>query len=91
MGDAEYTHEGDACTFEVLCSKFRLTQLGLRPLSQIIHDIDVKDSKFERPETAGIAALIDGVAALHREDEARLRTGAELLDALFSHFDTKQE
>ena len=86
MAEAEYSHIGDACTFEVLCAKFKLNASGLRPLAEIIHDIDVKDSKFERPETAGIAALIDGLAVVHREDDQRLRAGAELMEALLGHF-----
>lgn len=86
MADAEYSHEGDACTFEVLCSKFDLHIPGLRPLADIVHDIDIKDDKFERPETSGIAALINGVAITHREDDQRLRAGGELLDVLLNHF-----
>jgi hypothetical protein len=86
MAEAEYSHIGDACTFEVLCAKFNLNLPGLRPLAEIIHDIDVKDSKFERPETAGIAALINGLAVVYRQDDQRLRAGAELLEALLGHF-----
>jgi hypothetical protein len=86
MADAEYSHEGDACTFEVLCTKFKLQVSGLRPLAEIVHDIDIKDDKFERSETAGIAALINGVALTYRDDDERLRAGGALMDVLLNHF-----
>jgi hypothetical protein len=34
------------------------------------HDIDLKDSKFERPELAGIDALITGTCRVYKEDES---------------------
>ena len=30
------------------------------PLAEIVHDIDLKDDKFGRPEAAGVKALVDG-------------------------------
>jgi hypothetical protein len=50
MFDAEYTHEGDRCTFEVLIQRFGFDDPGLRHLAEIVHDIDLKDAKFGREE-----------------------------------------
>lgn len=86
MSDAEFTHEGDACTFEVLCARFELRAPGLRPLAELIHDIDLKDGKFGRAETPGLAAQLSGLTRLHRDDETRLARGSELFDALCAHF-----
>ena len=90
MFDAEFSHEGDLCTFEVLCARFALAEPGLCAVAELIHDIDVKDGKFGRPETAGLAAQIAGLALLHREDEARLSRGAELFDELLTYFAKKK-
>ncbi len=89
MFEAEFTHEGDKCTFEVLCSRFSLEQPGLGLLAQLIHDIDVKDDKFGRPETAGLAAQIAGLALVHRDDDARLEAGAALMDQLLAYLAKK--
>lgn len=89
MFEAEFSHEGDLCTFEVLCARFSLTEPGLGALAELIHDIDVKDGKFGRLETPGLAAQIAGLALLHRDDEARLARGAELFDELFTYFAKK--
>jgi hypothetical protein len=53
MFEAEFSHEGDLCTFEVLCARFALAEPGLAAVAELVHDIDVKDGKFGRPETAG--------------------------------------
>ncbi len=60
MYEAEFTHEGDRCTFEVLLERFTLKDPALKSIAEIIHDIDLKDSKFAREETIGIDRLIAG-------------------------------
>jgi hypothetical protein len=90
MFEAEYTHEGDHCTFEVLLDRFGLDDPALRPLAQIIHDIDLKDAKFSRAETQGIASLIAGIAMKHRDDEARLARGSAVFEDLHEYFRRKE-
>src|SRR5207249_1919826 len=72
MFEAEYTHEGDACTFETLVARFGLGDRALRVIAEIVHDIDCKEAKFGRPEASGIERLIAGIAKQHAEDAARL-------------------
>ena len=90
MYDAEFSHEGDLCTFEVLCSRFGLTEAGLTAVAELIHDIDVKDGKYGRPETQGLSAQVTGLALLHGDDEIRLARGAELFDELLLYFARKR-
>ena len=89
MYEGGYTHEGDRCTFEVLLERFGLDDPGLRPIAEIIHDIDLKDAKFARPETAGIERLVTGIAVAHREDEARLARASAMLDDLYEVYRRK--
>src|SRR6266487_2616852 len=58
MFEAEYTHEGDACTFETLVARFGLGDRALRVIAEIAHDIDCKEAKFGRPEAPGVERLI---------------------------------
>jgi hypothetical protein len=52
MFDAEYTHEGDRRTFEVLCARFELKVHGLRALSQRSSPASIsKIRSFSRAET----------------------------------------
>ncbi len=86
MFDAEFTHDGDLCTFEVLLRMFQLSDPALGRVAAIVHDIDLKDDKFTPEEAPGIAHLVAGIAWLHGEDEARLENGAALFDALYEFF-----
>lgn len=87
MADAEFTHEGDRCTFEtlVLGTGFN-SDPALRALAQIVHDLDIADGKFGRAEAAGVAALIAGICAGTDDDNERLARGADALNGLYAHF-----
>ena len=84
MFAGEYTHEGDRCTFETLLRHFAPDDVALTAIAEIVHDIDLKDGKFGREETTGIASLIAGVVAAEDADEARVERGYALLDALLA-------
>ena len=86
MFDAEFTHEGDRCTAEVLMMRFAPNRSVLRPIVEIVHNIDLKDSKFERPETAGVEALITGICTRSKDDAERLQRGSAIFDDLFEFF-----
>ena len=90
MFEAEYTHAGDQCTFEVLVKRFRLEDPGLRAIAEIVHDIDLKDAKFERPEAAGIDRLVAGIAMAHKDDAMRLERGRAVFDDLHEYFRRKR-
>lgn len=83
MFEAEFTHVGDACTFEVLIQRMGLDDPALVPIRDIVHDLDLKDGKFGRPEAAGIRMLLAGVTVADRSDEERLEQGAALFDRLY--------
>ncbi len=85
MFQAELTHEGDRCTFEVILDRFGLRDPGLKALAEIVHDLDLKDGKFAREEAPGVAGIVAGIAALHAKDEARLEHASSVLDGLYEH------
>jgi hypothetical protein len=86
MYDAEFTHEGERCTFETLLQRFALDEPALAAIAEIVHDLDLKTDRYSRPETSGVAALIGGIAALHADDETRLQRGAEIFESLYAAF-----
>ena len=84
MFEGDYTHEGDRCTFEVLLQRFGLEQdSALRVIAEMVHDVDCKDRKFGRDETAGFASLVAGLVKRNARDAARIERGAELLNDLY--------
>jgi hypothetical protein len=86
MYDAEFTHEGDRCTFEVLLDAAGIKDAALRAVAEIVHDIDLKDGKFSRPETAGVALLLEAVARADRDDAVRLARGGQIFEDLYRGF-----
>jgi hypothetical protein len=90
MFEAEYSHEGDHCTFETLLDRFALDEPGLRAVAEVVHDIDLKEAKYDRRETAGFAACLAGLCRGHRDDDERLRRGSVLFDGLLAHFATQK-
>jgi len=90
MFEADFTHEGDLCTFEVLLRRFGLKDRALAWIGEIVHDVDLKDGKFNHQETVGLDHLIAGIAMRHKDDEARLRDGAAVLEGLYEYFKRKR-
>jgi hypothetical protein len=86
MFDAEFTHEGDNCSFEVLSNLLTRTDPALRAIAQIVHDIDLKDNKFAREETAGIAHVMAGICASQKRDMDRIARGGTVLDDIYERF-----
>ncbi len=91
MFEGEFTHEGDHCTFEVLLKKTGLNDSGLRSIAEIVHDIDLKDAKFQRDDTPAITRLIAGIVKIHQDDEKRLARGAAVFDDLYAYFEGEDD
>lgn len=86
MFDGEFTHEGDRCTFEVLLQRFQLDRPELSRIAEIVHDLDLKDGKFGRPESVGVAQVLNGILLSQRDDRARLARGMALFDDLLIQY-----
>jgi hypothetical protein len=86
MYEGECTHEGDRCTFEVMVDRLGIADRALTPIAEIVHALDLKDEKYNRPETAGLGVLLSGIVMAHASDKERLEKGGELFDALYEYF-----
>ena len=84
MYQAEYTHEGDRCTFETLLARFGLDEPALHALAEIVHDIDCKDAKYDRPEAAGVESILRGLGNAQAGDAGRIAQGSTIMDALYA-------
>lgn len=88
MFEGEFTHEGDLCTFEVLAGAHHLAEHHpeLQPIAEMVHDIDLKDSRYGRLETNGLARMLDGLCARTTDDSIRIEQGSQLFDSLLQSF-----
>jgi hypothetical protein len=90
MFEAEFTHEGDRCSFEVILARSGLQDRALQAIAEIVHDIDLKDEKFGRTECAGMRTLFAGMAMGESDDEARIEAGSAILENLYAYFRKKR-
>jgi hypothetical protein len=86
MAGGDFTHEGDRCSLETLLARTGVTDPALAAVAEVVHDIDLKDGKYARPETAGVRQLVEGIVASHAGDEGRLERGLALFDDLYASF-----
>lgn len=86
MFEAEFSHEGELCTFEVLVSRFGLDDAALNRIGQIVHDIDLKDGRYAHEETAGISHLLAGIVSGTADDHQRIDRGSAMFEDLYRFF-----
>jgi hypothetical protein len=87
MYGAEFTHRGEDCTFETMIKEFALiSDSGLRDVAEVVHDIDLKDNKFNRFEAAGVKAVIRGLADHLQNDRKLIQQVLPLFDGLYKLF-----
>jgi hypothetical protein len=49
-----------------------------------VHDIDLKDDKFQRLEAPGLNAIISGLSQTVKDDRKRIQHASVIFDSLFS-------
>ena len=90
MRGAEYSHEGEHCTFQVMLERHGLDQdPALVEMGRIIRDADVPPSRTRRKEAAGLDALIRGFQLSTLDDQQKLTLTAPLYDALYAYCQAK--
>jgi hypothetical protein len=82
MVGGDFTHEEDRCTFETLVGRVGLPDKAVRAIAEIVHDLDLKDSKFGRAEVAGVRMMLDGLLARTESDDERIERSLVIFDDL---------
>lgn len=83
MFEGDFTHEGDRCTFEVLCAQFGLKDARLSDVAELVHDLDLKDGKYGRAEAPLLGTLVEGLRQTEDDDQELLARGIALFEALY--------
>lgn len=87
MFGAEFSHQDEGCTFETLCTVFALREPAISRLAALVHDLDLKDSRFGAPEASTVGAVIEGLQLAHADDDTLLAQGMALFDSLYRSFE----
>ena len=83
MLDAEFSHQGDDCTFETLVKRFGITDPAVLQMAEMIHDADLEDNKFRRSECIGVNSVLSGWAKTNISDAELLAKGMECFEGLY--------
>lgn len=84
-----FSHEGNNCTFETLARKFRVAGLAIERIGEIVHNLDLKDEKYQVPEDAVVGRLVEGLREVHADDGELLERGMEMFEALYRSFTSR--
>lgn len=80
----EFSHQGEDCSFETLLARFGIQDKALRKIGQMVHDADLEDGKFQRPEGLGLDRIFKGWAKRGMPDDEILTRGAACFDGLYA-------
>lgn len=80
---AEYTHEGESCTFDYIVKKHKLSDPVIHQIAEIVRAADT-DKFGLAPQAAGLWAVSAGLSYNYKNDHEMLSIGMKIYDALYS-------
>ncbi|PWU10387.1 MAG: hypothetical protein C5B50_25665 [Verrucomicrobia bacterium] len=83
MARAEFSHQGDDCTFETLIKRFGIKDQKIFQIAEMVHDADLEDDKFHRTECIAIDLVLTGWARLPITDAELLERGIQCFEGLY--------
>ncbi len=85
-----FGHVGNLCTFEVMVRAFAIKKPAVKAVSEIIHELDVKDGGYWHPESAGIEAVLSGWRLSDMTDLEMESHGIALFEGLYCLLSSKK-
>ncbi|HEU5146247.1 MAG TPA: chromate resistance protein ChrB domain-containing protein [Chryseosolibacter sp.] len=83
LPQAEYTHEGEFCTFDYIVRKHKINDPAVRQIAAIVRGADT--DRFDlAPQAAGLWAISAGLSYNYKNDHEMLDIGMKVYDALYS-------
>jgi rhodanese-related sulfurtransferase len=80
--EAEWSHNGDKCTFDTMLEKFTLKSAALEKLAETVRGADTNRHTLA-PECAGLLAVSVGLSRMYKDDLQQMEAGFLLYDALY--------
>lgn len=84
MERSEFGHRGSFCTFETMIQTFGFKDPALRAIAEIVHEIDLRDGRYARPETAGLDAILNGWLRAGLSDQELESHGVAMCEGLYA-------
>lgn len=87
VAGARLSHRGDDCSFETFLKEYEDLSLNsaLREIAEIVHDADIVDERYGRPESDGLDVVIRGMQLWLPDDHALIRHTGPVFDGLYAY------
>lgn len=85
VAGARFSHRGDDCSFETFIKEYYLDDAALAEISEIVHDADLMDEKYGRPESDGLDAIIRGMQLVLPDDHTLTGYTDAVFDGLYAY------
>ena len=85
VAGARLGHRGDDCSFETFLKDYDLDDPVLREIGEIVHDADLMDEKYGRPEAEGLDVIVRGMQLDLPDDDTLTRHTDVLYDGLYAY------
>ncbi len=81
---ARLSQWGEDCSFETFLAEYDIHDPVLREIAEIVHDADLMDEKYGRPESEGLDALVRGMQLALPDDRALIGHTDVLYEGLYA-------
>jgi len=85
VAGARLSHRGEDCSFETFLKEYSLEDPVLAEIAEIVHDADLMDEKYGRPESEGLDAIIRGMQLDLPDDLTLLSRTEAIFDGLYTY------
>jgi hypothetical protein len=85
VAGARLSHRGDDCSFETFLEEYSMEDPVLAEISEIVHDADLMDDKYGRPESDGLDAIIRGMQLVLPDDPTLTHYTDAIFDGLYAY------
>ncbi len=85
VAGAWLSHHEDACSFETFLVEYELGDPVLAEIAEVVHDADLMDEKYGRPESEGLDSIIRGMQLALSDDDALIHHTNALYDGLYAY------
>jgi hypothetical protein len=82
---ARLSHRGEDCSFETFLKEYELEDPVLSEIAEIVHDADLMDEKYARPESEGLDAIVRGMQLSIADDHALIGHTDVLYEGLYAY------
>jgi len=85
VAGARLSHRGEDCSFETFLKEYSLEDPVLGEIAEIVHDADLMDEKYARPESEGLDGIIRGMQLNSPDDATLLLRTEAIFDGLYTY------